>query len=192
MINYQKGLPDNLHTSISELLIEALGDKLIPILGNGSKAKNLIESSINPDNCISAIENGKLIGFLAIQIDNKNFLEPQLKDFISIYGIAGIIKAFKLLIFEYSPDSGEIYVECIAVLNSFRSKGIGRNLFKELIKRAFDNNHRITLEVINSNKGAIHFYKTIGFKVIKNTKLWPFNKIAGWNFKEVIKMEKIL
>ena len=57
MVIITKGLPDKLKISATELFLEALSEKFIPILGRKGKAKELIELSIEPDNCFYAIDN---------------------------------------------------------------------------------------------------------------------------------------
>lgn len=55
-----------------------------------------------------------------------------------------------------------IEIEYIIVDEDYRKKGIGSKLLKEIEKNKVKN---ITLEVRESNKGAINFYKNNGFNV---------------------------
>ena len=58
MVIITKGLPDKLKISATELFLEALSEKFIPILGRKGKAKELIELSIEPGNCFYADQPG--------------------------------------------------------------------------------------------------------------------------------------
>lgn len=86
-----KGLPTKYKTSVVELFINALGEKFMPILREKSKAKKLLELSLNQNNCFSAEDEGKLLGVLAYQTKENAFLLPSLKNIISIYGFLPLV-----------------------------------------------------------------------------------------------------
>ncbi len=179
-------------SSAADLFLSALGSKLIPILGQDARAHDVIESSIKIRNCISAVEDGELLGILAIQTKNKSFIDPSFEDMVSVYGlISGIARTAKLSLLTHVPKNDEIHVEGIAVMESARGKGIGTRLLNELFSFASEmDKKRITLEVINTNPKAKDLYEQLGFNVEKRENVWPFNKIIGWSFNEVIKMSK--
>ncbi len=192
MITLQKGLPLELKSSAAELFLNAFGSKFFPILGHGVKTQKLIESSLNIRNCISALENGKLVGILAIQVKDKSFVDISLNDLKTIYGLVkGFIKAALLSLFIYTPINNEIHIECVAVADSVQGKGIGTRLLKELFSLCSNENiQKVTLEVINTNPKARSLYERLGFSIEKRSKIWPINKIIGWSFDEVVKMYK--
>jgi ribosomal protein S18 acetylase RimI-like enzyme len=194
MIIINEGLPDKLKRSAAELFLEALSEKFIPILGRKDKAKRLIESSFEPGNCFYAEEDGKLLGLLAFQTIEGSFLNPSLKVLIPIYGILkAIIKAINLSMLRHKTKTGEFYIEAIAVTEFTRGKGIGTKLIETMTEFAMNNEYNcLTLQVIDTNPRAKELYEKLGFSVIKNSKIWPVNKLIGWPFCEVFLMEKLL
>jgi len=72
---------------------------------------------------------------------------------------------FALFFHNYSTFVGKpgIYLEDLFVLPEMRGKGIGKALFLELIKIAKERNcGRVEWSVLNWNKSAIDFYKSMG------------------------------
>lgn len=192
MIEIQNRLAIEHKNSATKLFLDAFGSKFFPILGKGEKTQNLIESTINSYQCISALENGKLVGILAIQCGNKSFVDISFAELKAVYGpVKGLLKLALLSLFDYQPIDKEVHIECIAVDHSSRGKGIGTKLLDELFLQYKKNGaQKVTLEVVDSNPKAISLYKKIGFVVEKHTKIWPINKIVGWPFNDVIKMYK--
>ena len=62
MVYIQRGLSPELLSSAANLFLTALGEKFVPILGNEANAIALVESSIVSTSCLSAEEDGKLLG----------------------------------------------------------------------------------------------------------------------------------
>jgi hypothetical protein len=87
MVTLQKGLPTELVNSATDLFLNAFGSKFYPIFGDGENTKELIKSSMNPTSCISAVENGYLLGVLADQEKNKSFVEISFDNIKSRYGL---------------------------------------------------------------------------------------------------------
>ena len=192
MIIINEGLPEKFKSSAAELFLDALGEKFIPILGKDDRAKQLIESSIEVSSCVSAEEDGKLLGVLAIQTMDGSFFNPSLKELIFSYGLfRAIAKAINLSMLKHNTKVSELYVEAVAVTEFARGKGIGTKLFDSMIKFAKNKGYsHITLQVIDTNPRAKELYKRIGFSVIKKSRMWPFNKLVGWPFDEVFLMKK--
>jgi len=191
-MNITRGLSKNYNSITAELFLNALGEKFTPILGDQIKAKELLELSINPQNCFSAIGETEMLGLLAFQIKNTNFLSFTLKNIFSVYGLMnGIVKAIGLSMLIHKSDSDEIYLEAIAVNESARGKGVGTQLINALFLFAKENNFKsITLQVIDTNPKAKELYKRLGFCVVKKSRIWPVSTIIRFPFKEVFLMRK--
>jgi len=187
-----KGLSQNYNSAAADLFLNALGDKFTPILGDRIKAKELLKLSINPNNCFSAIEETELLGLLAFQIKNTNFLSVTFKNIVSVYGfMSGITKAIGLSMLTHKSNSDEIYLEAIAVSESARGKGVGTQLIEALFLFAKENNFKsITLQVIDTNPKAKELYERLGFCVVKKSRVWPINKLIGFPFEKVFLMKK--
>jgi ribosomal protein S18 acetylase RimI-like enzyme len=191
-MNITKALSPNHNSLVAELFLTALGEKLIPILGDKIKAKRLLELSINPGYCFSATAGSQLLGVLAYQISDKNFLSISFSKIISVYGFPkGIIKAIGLLALVHQSSPDEIYLEAIVVSESARGKGVGSKLIEALVQFAQENNFKsITLQVIDTNPRAQELYERLGFRVVKDSSIWPLNKIVGFPFGRVVLMKK--
>ena len=187
-----KGLSKKYNSIVAELFLNALGDKFTPILGNKTQAKELLELSISPHNCFSAVCGSEMLGLLAFQINNTNFLSITLKRIFSVYGIMnGIIKAIGLSMLIHKSNSDEIYLEAIAVNESARGKGVGTQLINALFLFAKENNFKsITLQVIDTNPKAKELYERLGFFIVKKSRIGPVGTVIRFPFKEVYLMKK--
>ncbi len=188
------GLDEKYKEQMVELFFETLGEKVIPVLGNGIKSRKLYCNNIDLEKCIFAVENNTVLGFLAFQNSEGNFFDFGLREIISIYGpIKGFIKALILSTWEHKVSAGEIYIDSLAVNESARGKKIGTKLIDCIENYAKQNNYKkITLDVIGINIRAKKLYERIGFKVTKEQNIYPLNKLMGVNFTKIIAMEKIL
>jgi len=194
MIEIQKSLPPELINPAVELFLSALADKFVPILGSSFRATKLLESNIGIHSCFSALESHRVIGVLAIQTENQNFINPVFKEIKSHYGFWGaVVKSVALDCLQHSPKPGEIHIEGIAVVDSARGQGVGTKLIDALMDFAKNENFKkITLEVIDTNQRALKLYERLGFTIKKRSKIWPVNKIIGWPFDETIFMERMV
>jgi ribosomal protein S18 acetylase RimI-like enzyme len=85
------------------------------------------------------LENGNLVGILAIQEKNKCFVDISFDNIKSKYGlIKGIIKMILLSLFIYKLTDNEIHIECVAVADTAQGKGIGTRLLNELFSLALN------------------------------------------------------
>ena len=194
MVYIQRGLSPELVSSAANLFLTALGEKFVPILGNEANAIALVESSIVSTSCLSAEEDGKLLGVLAIQTNKQSFLDPDFKDLRAHYGIVGgIIRAAGLTLLQHSPKPKELYIEGIAVADFARGKGVGTKLLDEIMILAKSQGfERVTLQVINTNHRALQLYERLGFTIEKRSKVWPVNRMIGWHFSESIFMGRVV
>lgn len=186
MVSIQRGLLPELVSSAADLFVTALDEKLIPVLGNEAKAIAFIESIIVSNSCLSAVEDGRLLGVLAIQTNEQGFLNISLNNLRDHYGLlGGIRRAAGLILLQHIPKPAEIYIDGIVVADFARGKGIGTKLLDELMifggSQGFE---RVTLHVIDSNPRALKLYERLGFTIQKRSKLWPANRIIGWTFSE--------
>ena len=194
MVYIQRGLSPELVSSAANLFLTALGEKFVPILGNEANAIALVESSIVSTSCLSAEEDAKLLGVLAIQTNKQSFLDPDFKDLRAHYGIVGgIIRAAGLTLLQHSPKPKELYIEGIAVTDFEQGKGVGTKLFDELMIFARSQGfERVTLQVIDTNPRALKLYERLGFTIEKRSKVWPVNRMIGWHFSESIFMGRVI
>lgn len=183
-MSVEQGLPPELTEATARLFFAALGEKLTPILGSDANAIAVVESSINPRSCLSVVENGELLGVLALKTASESFLNPNFEDLRSRYGfLSGSIKMMQLGLLEHSPEPKELYIEAIAVAEQARGRGLGTQLVEEAIATASRQGlERITLQVVDTNPRALKLYERLGFQVEKQSSVWPYNRLTGWTF----------
>ena len=86
---------------------------------------------------------------------------------------------FALFFHNYSTFVGKpgIYLEDLFVQPEMRGKGVGKKLFLELIKLAKERNcGRVEWSVLNWNKPAIDFYKSMGAIPMDEWTVYRLNK----------------
>lgn len=191
MVIIQSGLALELLDSATNLFLTAFEEKFTPILGDKTKAISLFKASIIPANCLSAVEDGKLLGVLAMQTDTQKFMDISYENLKTHYGlVGGIIKAAGLMLLQHHPKPKTMHIEGIAVEDFARGKGVGTKLLDELMAIAVSENFEtMTLEVIDTNPRAQKLYERLGFVVQKRSNIWPLNKMIGWGFNESIYMK---
>lgn len=88
---------------------------------------------------------------------------------------------------------GSGHILAIAVAPEHRRMGIGKALMERVVQHFLANNvKRIWLEVRASNKGAIIFYKKIGFHVVKTVRRYYADKEDAVVLEKIFGVENIL
>jgi RimJ/RimL family protein N-acetyltransferase len=192
MVEIQKGLLSVHKKPAATLFLSAFSEKLAPILGDDSAVLNLVQSRLVIQSCFSAVEGERLLGVLALQAQEQNFINPNFKNLWEQYGFfPALYKGVVLSFMKHNTQVGELYIEGIAVVESAQGKGVGSKLFEALDVFAKEERFStITLEVIDTNSRAITLYERLGFCVVNRSKVWPLNWLLGWGFRETILMEK--
>ena len=102
---------------------------------------------------------------LKLRVGNLDDYSEKLKNnakFITINNDEGVIGFVAYYI--NSPDKIQAYISQIAVINRFRSKGIGKKLIEYVIDDIRNTGFKqIKLEVDKENKPAIQLYNRYGF-----------------------------
>ncbi len=86
---------------------------------------------------------------------------------------------FAIFFHNYSTFLGKkgLYLEDLFVLPEFRGKGIGKKMLKHLAKTAIDRDcGRFEWSVLDWNKPAIQFYKSIGAELKQE---WIITRVTG-------------
>ena len=193
-INYLDHLPEEFKASAIQLYFNSLKEKLGPVLGDDSRAQEVLESNLATNQCLAAICDQNLVGVLGIQTDKGGFINPALKKMIKVYGIVGgIFRLSGLALLHHKTASDEVYVDGVAVADEMRGKGIGSQLFELLERIASKKGIRtISLEVIDSNPRAKTLYERLGFVVIKHRTVWPCNLFFKFPFRSAALMVKMM
>ena len=88
----------------------------------------------------------------------------------------------------YSTWKGRsLHLEDLIVSKDFRGRGIGRALYKKIIKTAYDMGmNRLEWEVIDWNKNAIDFYLSSGADMLEN---WNICQMTKANMKQFLERD---
>ena len=109
---------------------------------------------------------------------------PEFKVFVAEVDkkIVGIALYYK----RYSTWEGKsLHLEDLIVNKAFRGKGIGKALYKKVIKTAYDQGiNRLEWEVLDWNKDAIDFYLSTGAQMLRNWNLCQMSKESMKTFLE--------
>jgi ribosomal protein S18 acetylase RimI-like enzyme len=191
-VDYLDQLPAEFVPDAVRLLFSALGDKLVLILGNDRRARDVLGVDADPTHCIAAIYKGQLVGMLAFKDQQGGFLTPTLRSLRMAYGLlGGLWRILALGLSDYSPSSGELYVDGVAVAESMRGKGIGSRLFATLERIASKRgSRRISLAVVDTNPQARALYERLGFVATARQSMWPWDRLVGLSYSSVTMMTK--
>jgi RimJ/RimL family protein N-acetyltransferase len=96
-------------------------------------------------------------------IYHKRNFEPEKYHIIQLKGVdIGCISL------EEQPN--KIILNIIEISPEYQNKGIGSKLIRDLIKRGSQENKSIELQVFKVNQRAFKLYRTLGFKLVAETK----------------------
>ena len=99
----------------------------------------------------------------------------------------GKVVGYALYFYSYSTFLAKagIYLEDLYVEKVHRGKGIGKTLLSQLAKITVDNGFgRLEWSVLDWNKPAIDFYKSIGARPMQG---WTMNRLTGESLVELSK-----
>ena len=183
-ITYLDHLPHELSAAAVYLFLDALGEKLVPVLGDDARAQAVLENSLDPTRGIAAVCEGELVGLLAIKDREGGFIAPTLRAMTQTYGLlGGLYRMVGLAFLHHAVAPDEFYVDGVAVVGAMRGRGVGSQLFARFEKRALENGVRtLSLTVIDTNPRAEALYERLGFVRVKQERLWPLNRIFGLPF----------
>ncbi len=189
---YIDHLPIGYKDRAVRLYLEALGTKLLPILGVAGRARRVLARDISHRHCFAAFSNRTLVGVLGLQTRDKSFWNPTMKSLMDEYGLmGGLHRMGGLCLLHHETEPGEWCVDGIAVAEEMRGKGVGTGLLRFLEKNAAARGVRtITLEASDVNTRAVALYKRLGFGETGRQSLWPFNHIFKLPFSSAIQMMK--
>lgn len=191
-ITYLDYLPDKYKVSALWLYLNALNDIFKPVLGDDDRAQEALIRDLDTQHCLIATCNQKPVGILGVGNRKGSFLNPTLKTMVGVYGaIQGTLRLCGLALLHHPTKPGEFYVEGVAVSEEMRGQGIGSRLFSQLEKMVLKKGAgTISLEVVDTNPKAKALYERLGFRAIKQKKIWPVNWFIKFNFRSTTFMIK--
>ncbi len=182
-ITYQNGLPEKYFDAAVELYESAFGEKFSHAIPNRADRISLIRNGFQAEFAITAFADKQLVG-LAGYHTRSGSLTGGISEsaILKKLGLLRGIKACVILsLYERTPAPGQLVMDGIVVLSTYRGYGIGTELLKRLVVYASkDGYNMIRLDVINTNPSARKLYERFGFKVIREESYPYLNRILGF------------
>ena len=178
-------LPEEHRRAAFRLYFNTLIDKFGPVLGDVSSAEKALADDLASDMCLTAIQDGELVGIMSFQTSTRSFIDPSFTAMVRVYGLLGATyRLFGLAILKYTPARDEVYVDGVAVDAKHRSKGAGSALFDMVERIAIKKEARIiSLDVIDTNPRARALYERLGFTAVRESSMTPWNKLFKFPFQ---------
>lgn len=190
------GLPVHLRETAVSVLLDALGEKIIPAMGGRKRAEALFLECLVSEDCIAAVDKGgeHLLGIAGLKSQEMVFVNAGIPHFIKHAGLFRSLWSLPILaMMEHAPESQEVYLDMIAVGPQARGQGVGRALINAVEHKARTmGKSKLTLQVVGTNPGAKKLYEQLGFRTVKVYKTYPLGRLVGWTFKTVDFMVKDL
>ncbi len=141
--------------------------------------RELAEYEKSPEQAVATEEDIRRDGFSA---------SPKFRVVIAEWGDEAA--GFVLFFYNYSTWMGRagLYLEDLFVRPAFRGKGIGKALLTYLARTAVEEGcGRFEWQVLNWNRPAIEFYKSLGARVMDE---WSTMRISGEPLRKLASLSK--
>ncbi len=149
------------------IFYEAFADKFRIGFSNEDQVRRLFHDSINPDNCIVALQGDELLGILTHQTTRGEFFQLRLGAlFGRFWPWRALRMLLNLLLLNESAKPDEFIVSTISVSSDARGLGVGTKLMnaaEDLAKESGKN--FMSLGVIGKNEAARRLYERLGYRV---------------------------
>ena len=149
------------------IFYEAFADKFHIGFSNEDQVRRLFHDSINPDNCIVALQGDELLCILTHQTSRGEFFQLRLGAlFGRFWPWRALRMLLNLLLLNESAKPDEFIVSTISVSSDARGLGVGTRLMnaaEDLAKESGKN--LMSLGVIGKNEAARRLYERLGYRV---------------------------
>jgi GNAT superfamily N-acetyltransferase len=128
-IEIKLSLPEELRHQAAIICYEGFRSRMELLVGSQQKGVALLECSMDEELGLTALQKGRLVGFVGLQYENRPFFQFKRSQFIKELGfLRGLLVflLFNLSATQIKPE--EIFVNVIVVDASMRGKGIGTSL----------------------------------------------------------------
>jgi ribosomal protein S18 acetylase RimI-like enzyme len=180
-IEIKLGLPEELRHRAAIICYEGFRSRMELLVGSQQKGVALLECSMDEELGLTALQKGRLVGFVGLQYENRPFFQFKRSQFIKELGfLRGLLVflLFNLSATQIKPE--EIFVNVIVVDASMRGKGIGTSLMQAVFEIAQQNKlYAVVLEVIDTNPDAQRLYERLGFKPVRTRKHRYLRNLIG-------------
>ncbi len=180
-IEIELGLPEELRHQAAIICYEGFRSQMELLVGSQQKGIALLECSMDIELGLTAQQQGRLVGFVGLQYENRPFFQFERSQFIRELGfLRGLLVylLFNLSATQILPE--EMFINVIVVDASVRGKGIGTSLIQAVFEIAQQNQfHAVVLDVIDTNPDAQRLYERLGFKPVRTRKYGYLRNLIG-------------
>ena len=181
-IEIKLGIPEELRHQAAIICYEGFRSQIERLIGSQQKGIALLEHSLDTELGLTAQIQGKLVGFVGLQYENRPFFQSERSHCIREFGLLRGLLIF-LLFNNPSPTKilpDEMLIAVIVVDASMRGKGVGTLLMQAAFEVAQQNQCRaVVLDVIDTNPDARRLYERLGFKPVRTIKYGYLRSLIG-------------
>ncbi len=182
-VTYRNMLPETHFEDAAELYESAFGQKFSRAIQNRSDRIALIRDGFRSDFAITAFHDDQLVG-LAGYHTQSGYLTAGMTG-RSILRRLGLIRGTRacliLSLYERTPSPGELVMDGVAVLSTYRGRRIGTALLERIVRFAAKHGYvTVRLDVIDSNPSARRLYERFGFKVTREESYPYLSNVLGF------------
>ena len=161
--------------------------------GDADKATALLQYGMNYQKGMYALQEERVVGGIALLTGKGGYEHYTFAEVKQFYGrlkaLWFIFRQFFYHIFSGRHGKDSVHVAELFVEESARGQGIGTRLLVEAEGYARTLGRRfLTLDVVDTNVGALRLYQRLGFEIIRTLPTGFFTRGAG--FKKVYAMKK--
>ncbi|WP_298258755.1 GNAT family N-acetyltransferase [uncultured Litoreibacter sp.] len=176
------GFQPSQRTHVAHLFWGAFSGKLGAILGPEDRGISFIESVLQPQFAICALEGSQLLGVAGYKTPQGGLVGGDLSDLTPIYGrFGGLWRGLMLDQLERDLTDGQLLMDGIFVDEAARGKGVGTALLDAVVLHAQSGGFaQVRLDVIDSNPRAQALYARQGFEACGEVDAWPLHRVFGF------------
>jgi len=171
------GLEAGHKPDLIQLFCATFSEVIVPVFGSAVRCQQLLKQSLATDRILSAVSEGRFIGFAGLHFSGREWFNPDLGSLIQAmrWGTFRTV-AVGIVLFE-RPKSDVLHLDTLAVHPDLRGRGVGTQLIAgvEALARA-EGKRQVTLDAEDINPRAKQLYKRLGYGTDRFKKLpWPWS-----------------
>jgi len=182
-IAISRGIPSEMRGRAAELYDIAFGEKLALAVPNADDRLKLLSKSMQLNFSIGAFDDERLVGLAGYSTADGSLTGGI--DYGGLLSELGLMKGHRAAavfsLYERRAKSGELLMDGIVVDPRYRGKGVGTQLFANLIEFGKAESYStIRLDVIDTNPEARKLYERLGFREEKTEKFEFLRSVLGF------------
>lgn len=186
MIEYRLGT-DADRAGIVAAVSTAFYDQFKALSSDKNKVIEGLSHAVVPDRFVIAIEDGQVIGVVAIAFAGRNPFNVDYSQLAKILGpIYGHIGG-RVLEREVRPPvkvgTKEAFISCVGTIPAARGKGVATGMLRKALEVAPARTY--ILDVMEGNEKVLPLYEGVGFRIVDRVKE-PFGRLRGMHFRYIL------